>query len=171
MYEFQETPCWIEIQLNRALQLLDEVLHSMSSISWCEISAPDVGLSKIRVLWTVILQFNYHVSSIRPQYLNRTSRVYLCGIPLLQCVKREFLHEKRGKQKACKVNSYTFWVYLKQHTLMASRVIHCKSCMVVCWPRRFVCFNGKFWRVVFVRDTNRESCSAFLTANAYIVSS
>lgn len=23
-----ETPCWIEVQINRALQLLDEVLHN-----------------------------------------------------------------------------------------------------------------------------------------------
>ena len=26
---FSETPCWIEIQLHRALQLADELLHSI----------------------------------------------------------------------------------------------------------------------------------------------
>jgi len=29
----KETPCWIEVQLNRALQLLDEVLHSMPGVT------------------------------------------------------------------------------------------------------------------------------------------
>ena len=29
LFRLQETPCWIEIQLHRALQLADELMHSI----------------------------------------------------------------------------------------------------------------------------------------------
>ena len=36
----KETPCWIEVHLHRALQLLDEVLHSvpLDQVRACEIT-------------------------------------------------------------------------------------------------------------------------------------
>lgn len=61
----KHTPCWVEVHLHRALQLLDEVLHTMpladpGPTNWGATPRPHLRLEPTNVLWLFLWRPNMY---------------------------------------------------------------------------------------------------------------